>query len=188
MLKKLWRFLSSMRAGLTILAMIAAMAAMGSILWPGVFFRSPLFLLLFILLFAQMAFCGLGELRRLRLKPRSLALFLIHAGVFLILIGAAVNARYGLSAVLPLQEGEERDAAAALGLETAGPLWLRLDRFEITFYDDGSPSQYYAHVETRSAGERREAAVSVNHPLALENVKIYQQSFGYRLWAREPGD
>ncbi|MDR1070760.1 MAG: cytochrome c biogenesis protein ResB [Gracilibacteraceae bacterium] len=177
-----------MPVGLAILAMIAAMAAMGTFLWPGLFFRSPLFLLLFILLFAQMTFCGLSNLRRLRSPdPRSCALFLIHAGVLLILAGAGVNARFGLTATMPLQTGEEGDAAAALELSGGEPLWLRLDSFDITFYDNGSPSQYYARLTARAAGESRQAEISVNHPLSLGGVKIYQQSFGYLFWLREDG-
>jgi cytochrome c biogenesis protein len=187
MLERVWRFASSMPAGLSVLGMIAAMAAMGSFLWPGVFFRSPLFLLLFILLFAQMTFCGLNGLRRLRLRPRACALFLIHAGVMLILAGAAVNARFGLTAVLPLQPGEEQDAAAILGLYGEAPLLLRLDSFEISFYDDGSPSGYVSRLHTRTGQEKKPAEISVNHPLSLGGIKIYQQSFGY-LFRLRAGD
>ncbi|MDR0433666.1 MAG: cytochrome c biogenesis protein ResB [Gracilibacteraceae bacterium] len=178
-----------MRAGLAILAMIAAMAAMGTFLWPGLFFRSPLFFFLFILLFLQMTFCGLSNLRRWRsLRLRAFALFCLHAGVLLILAGGGVNAKFGLTATLPLQAGEEGDAAAALGLTGGEPLWLRLNSFETEFYADGSPLQYYTRLTARTAGSSRTAEISVNHPFAINGVKIYQQSFGYLFWVREDGD
>ncbi|MDR1604327.1 MAG: cytochrome c biogenesis protein ResB [Gracilibacteraceae bacterium] len=185
--ERFWRFASSMPAGLALLGMIAAMAALGSFFWPGVFFRSPLFWLLFILLFVQTTFCGLSNLRRRRRLPRAAALFLIHAGVLLVLIGAAVNATFGLTATLTLGPGEEQDAAAALGLPGAEPLWLRLESFEITFYEDGSPSQYLARLSTRAGEESAAATVSVNHPLSLGGIKIYQQSFGYLFGLRVDG-
>jgi cytochrome c biogenesis protein len=195
-MKKFWEMAASMRAGLVLLACISVMAASGTIVWQGVYYRSPLFQLLIALLFLNLIFCGSKQIGRVLtrraksakkalLSLRETALGLIHSGLVLILIGAVVHIYTGQSATLSVAEGDTVDIGTYLRL--AEPWQLTLTDFDITYYDDGSPSQYYSYVQVASGDERRTAEIFVNHPLKHGDVKIYQQSFGYLAEVQQRG-
>jgi len=60
------------------------------------------------------------------------------------------------------------------------PFLLKLDKFEIEFNPDGSPSQYYSYVSILEGNKETEKyRISVNHPLKYMGIKAYQQSFGH---------
>lgn len=188
-MKKIYLFASSMKTGMVLLGLVGAAAAIGSLLFPGAFFATTPFKLLLVLLFINMALCtirrGCAYLKRLSsgtgLKGFSLrewGIFLLHTGLLLVLTGGAIFAWSGQSAEISLKEGET--AQINRFIRTERPFSLRLNRFEISYYPDGSPSQYLSDVSIIEDGrEAKKYSISVNHPLSYGGVKAYQQSFGY---------
>ncbi|MBP1762329.1 MAG: resB, partial [Firmicutes bacterium] len=96
---RIYNFISSMNAGLILLALIGIISAIGSSLWPEVFFKTVLFRLLLLLFFVNMALCTFNSIRRFikqnkriiknkRQMLRSICLVMLHFGIVLIIIGA----------------------------------------------------------------------------------------------------
>lgn len=188
-LRKIYRFVSAMQTGLVLLALIGTVSALGSALRPDAFFNTPLFKLLFFLLFLNITSCTVNRLcqfKRRFLKGfqdrrgwlRQFGMLLLHAGAVLVIVGGAVYAFYGQQAVINLAEGETVDVSGLV--KGQRPFALRLNEFEIEFNQDGSPSQYFSQVAVLDdSAVVKEYSLSVNHPLRCGGVKVYQESFGY---------
>ncbi|MGB9791809.1 MAG: cytochrome c biogenesis protein ResB [Thermacetogeniaceae bacterium] len=188
-MKEIYRTASSMKAGMVLLGLVGAATAVGSWLAPEAFFMTIPFKLLLVLLFINMTLCTIrriaGYLKRFSsstntkvFRLREAGIFLLHAGVLLVLIGGAAFAYSGQSAEIILKEGETVHINRFIRAER--PFSLRLNRFEISYYPDGSPSQYLSDVSIiEGSSEIKRYSISVNHPLRYGGVKAYQQSFGY---------
>lgn len=188
---RFYNFISSMNAGLILLALIAIASAIGSSLWPEVFFKTLYFRLLLLLFLVNMALCTCKSLSRFiarknrfwhnkRQMFRSICLILLHSGIVLIIIGAGLNSYLGHSLQLSIQQGETVEINQIVPLNA--PIKLKLLDFKITFNDDGSPAQYYSTLQASYAGQNEHRqTISVNHPLTFAGVKFYQHSFGYLL-------
>ena len=191
--KKIIALVSSMRAGLFLLAAIGITSAIGSYFLPTTFYRSPTFQLLLLLLLINMAFCTAQQLIKAIKKAKSNAnkgktpsastfrrsgLILLHAGLVFILVGGTINSFGGISETVPIIEGEGVEITRVI--PEAKPFTLQMDEFIIEFNEDASPSQYISNVSIIENGEvTREYSISVNNPLEHNNIKIYQSSFGY---------
>jgi cytochrome c biogenesis protein len=180
-----------MSAGLILLALIGIASAIGSSLWPDVFFQTAAFRLLLLLLFINMALCTANRLnsflkqRGIITKNRYIWLrntghILLHLGIVLIIIGAVVYSYLGYTTQLSILEGHTVDIQNVIPTEK--PFKLKLTDFSIAFHDDGSPSQYYSDLEISEPGKTvRQQTISVNHPLSYAGIKAYQNSYGYLL-------
>lgn len=185
----IYRFLSSMKTGLILLAMIGIMSAIGTGLLPDNFYHSFWFKFLLLLLLLNMSTCTINQLARYltnRLKQngskrssfRPIGLLLLHAGVVLVLIGGTINSFNGQSESLKIVQGDEIDISTVI--RKANPFSIKLDEFKIEFNADGSPSQYYSNVSIAEGGSASKPySISVNNPLEYRGVKAYQSSFGY---------
>ena len=191
--KKIVAFISSMRAGLFLLAAIGITSAIGSYFLPNTFYRSPTFQLLLVLLLINMAFCTSQQLLKTVYRAtngrkagrpsgvsalRRYGLILLHAGIVFVLIGGAINSFNGHSEKVPIIEGEELEITRVI--PEAKPFVLRVNEFKIEFNEDASPSQYISNVSIIEDGKVvRDYSISVNNPLVHEGIKVYQSSFGY---------
>lgn len=187
--KQVYRSISSMKTGLILLGLVGLASAIGSAVMPVTFFRTLPFKLLLLLLFLNMASCTVNRLSgylkrgskcpgKKLLRVREFGILLLHAGVVLILTGGAIYTFLGQSTEVGLAEGEAIDISSII--RTENPFSLRLNKFEITYYADGSPSQFYSDVSIIDGSkELKSYRISVNHPLGYAEVKAYQQSFGY---------
>lgn len=187
-IKSAYRFLSSMKTGLTLLVLIGFISAIGSYFSP-VFFQSILFKSFLILLLFNMALCTINQISRFvksfskgkNNKPdpiRQIGILTLHAGIVLILIGGVINSLYGEKTQIIIPEGEK--VSISDFVHNVEPFSIKLNEFRIEFNEDGSPSQYYSEVsltENGKAAERKN--ISVNYPLECNDVKAYQQSYGY---------
>lgn len=172
--KALYSFLSSMNLGLVLLALIALIAAMGSIMLPDSFYNTGLFELLLVLLLVNLALCSIGRI----LQLRKIGALLLHAGIVLVLAGGIIHAHWGRDAEICIIEGQTIDISSMM--PTKEPLKLQLDQFRMEFNPDGSPSQYESLVSAVTTDNRvSQYSIRVNHPLHLAGIKAYQQSFGY---------
>lgn len=187
--RKVYRFISSMKTGLVLLGLIGLASAVGSGLMPDTFFRTLPFKLLLLLLFLNMASCTINRLsgylkknskgsRKNRSRLREFGILLLHTGIVLVLIGGTIYAYFGQSGEISLAEGDTVDMSSII--RTENPFLLRLNKFEIVYYPDGSPSQYYSYVSILDGSkETKRCRISVNHPLQHAGIKAYQQNFGY---------
>lgn len=185
--KQIYQKVSSMKTGLILLLFIGADTALGSIAFPGGFFKTKVFQLLLILLLINMILCTFNRLNRLKSllnngknkrMVRQMGIFLLHAGIVLILIGGTVNSFYGQKLEISIQRGETADLASQMHLDQ--PVSIRLDAFKIAVNKDGSPSQYYSYVTVRGENQKGiKRVISVNHPLVFQQIKAYQERFEY---------
>lgn len=60
------------------------------------------------------------------------------------------------------------------------PFDVTLKNFEVGYYSTGQPKHFLSHVivKDKHTGKVKEGVVSVNHPLIIDNIAIYQASFG----------
>lgn len=60
------------------------------------------------------------------------------------------------------------------------PFELSLKAFEVAYYSTGQPKKFISHiiVKDKQTGKITEGMVAVNHPLIIDNLAIYQASFG----------
>jgi len=190
--RRIYKFISSMKTGLIVLVLIGVASAIGSALLPRTFYQTPVFKLLLFLLLLNMFLCTSNRIRltvRLLLAAptskawyRNLGILLLHLGIVLILIGGLMYSVYGQNERIHLSAGEHVDMQRVLDIEH--PFTLQLDQFRIEFNEDGSPSQYVSEVTILEEGQEvNQVAISVNHPLNYMGVKAYQYSFGYMITA-----
>ncbi|HNX92924.1 MAG TPA: cytochrome c biogenesis protein ResB [Syntrophomonas sp.] len=191
---RIYNFISSMNAGLILLALIGIVSAIGSSLWPDIFFKTVYFRLLLLLFFVNMALCTCNSISRFikqnrniiknkRQMLRSICLVMLHLGIVLIIIGAGLNSWLGHSVQLSILQGDTVNINKVIPAKT--PFDVKLLDFKITFNDDGSPAQYYSALQVSSPGQKDyHQTISVNHPLTYAGVKFYQNSFGYLLDAQ----
>lgn len=196
-MNKIYYFISSMKTGLALLVLIGLASALGSSIMPGTFYQSFPFKLLLLLLFLNMAFCTINRFSRYFKKTprgtrknlfrlRDLGILLLHAGVVLVIVGGAIYSFFGQSTVVRLVEGETVNVSDIM--HTENPFSLKLNKFKIAYYPDGSPSQYFSDVSIINNGRVvMSCRISVNHPLQYAGIKAYQQSFGYLIKAQGTG-
>lgn len=188
--KKFNRFVSSMKVGLILLGLIGLVAAIGTAISPQTFYHTPPFKLLLVLLSINMGFCTCEQIykfvqvlrktktpNRNRFWSKQFSLLILHFGIVLILIGGIVNAYSGQSAPVKVLEGET--IAITDVINTKEAFALKVNKFTIDFYADGSPSQYISDITIIDQDKSEEFLVSVNHPLNYRGIKAYQQSYGY---------
>ncbi len=188
-LKSLYNFVSSMKVGLILLALVGIASAIGASLLPNHFFHTTPFLVLLLLLFINMGFCTFNQLSKFgrslkpgkllkRLWSRQFSLLILHMGIVLILIGATINIYQGQSAQVRLVTGD----AVHIGdiISSSEDFLIRVNKFHIDYYEDGSPSQYYSDIDIVKYGKPVENhLVSVNNPLNYHGIKAYQHSYGH---------
>ncbi|WP_347490243.1 cytochrome c biogenesis protein ResB [Desulfoscipio sp. XC116] len=191
-MRRIYKFISSMQTGLSLLFMIGVASAAGASLLPGTFFKAPLFRLLLLLLLLNMIFCTVNRLQstyRILLKRpsrvwlRQTGTLLLHLGIILVLLGGAMYAVRGQDSRIQLFAGDRLDISQVLDIKH--PFTVRLNKFRIDFNKDGSPSQYISEVSVLEHGRKiKDVPISVNNPLHHAGVKVYQGSFGYSIKAK----
>lgn len=188
---RFYNFISSMNAGLILLGLIGIASAIGSSLWPEMFFKTVYFRLLLLLFFVNMALCTFNSIKKLvagkkrilhnkRQMLRSICLIMLHSGIVLIIVGASLNSWWGHSVQLSILQGDTVEINRIIPVNT--PFQVKLLDFSIPFNEDGSPAQYYSTLQVASSGQNElQQTISVNHPLTFAGVKFYQNSYGYLL-------
>lgn len=177
---------ASIKTGLILLAFLGIFSAIGSSLLPDMFYRLLLFKILIVLLFINLGLCTISRLikmkKRLSAKSnlmgqiRQWGILILHAGIMLLLVGGMINASSGSDRTVSIAKGERAVIADDKNLS------LLVKDFAIELYDEGVPSQYYSRVVMyRDKTPQLESVISVNNPLEYEGVKVYQQSYGYRV-------
>jgi cytochrome c biogenesis protein len=109
-----------------------------------------------------------------------LGVYVVHLSVIIIMIGAIVGNIWGFSGRLNLNEGQTADHIDLDGGQTRElGFALRLDKFKVSFYKDGMPSEFRSDVTFLDQGKPAlEAILRVNDPAEFKGVDFYQATYG----------
>ena len=141
-------------------------------------YRTKGFLLLGLILFAQLAVCTGKRIALLRsgVKIWLIGSVLMHVGLLVFLVSTGISLWWGHSVMVEVPEGK------TLSLTQQGvPFDLRLERFSIDYYPDSQAVRQYRSevVLTRAGQELRRGSLEVNEPLSYAGAKIFQMSYGW---------
>ncbi len=141
-------------------------------------YRTKGFLLLGLLLFAQLAVCTGKRISLLRggVKTWLIGSVLMHVGLLVFLVSTGISLWWGHNMMVEIPEGK------TMSLTQQGvPFDIRLDRFTIDYYPDSHAVRQYRSdvVLTRAGQELRRGSLEVNEPLSHEGAKIFQMSYGW---------
>lgn len=185
MIKRLYRWASSMKVGLALLLAIGAVSAAGTVFLPEDFYQTIYFRALLVLLLLNMTLCTVTQLAQIlrartvrKLTLRKVTLFILHLGVVLILTGGIVQSLYGEKTLIAVPQGQAAKVALSNGFSSTYNLYL--DDFSIEYYPDGSASQYHCNVRiAEGQGQIRSEEIQINHPLKYGGTKLYLLRYGY---------
>jgi hypothetical protein len=196
LMKDIHSFFKSMKTAIVLLVVIAALAALSTLVPQGrdaayysqryapplsqlilslgfnSFFRTPLFLIPVALFFINLTVCALHRIvKRLRSgAPKRFGPDLIHLGILLLIVGGIISLISRRETYFTLSAGE------FAGLPDGHQLFLT--SFTYATYADGRPKDYVSSVEIRKGDMPVGSAdIRVNKPLKIEDLKIYQDSF-----------
>jgi cytochrome c biogenesis protein len=123
-------------------------------------------------LFAQKApYCRLG-------------VYVVHASVIIIFIGAMTGSLFGYKAFLNIVEGT--DTSTVFNSRNGRPLdlgfALRCEKFSVSYYDTGAPKEYKSILTVMEKGKPvpgfTNVPVIVNSPLNYKGIAFYQADYG----------
>ncbi len=128
--------------------------------------------------------CTLGDrkvafvLQRGRFRP--LGPYIIHLSLLLILVGGLVGKFRGVEGRLLVFEGETaRSFLLADNREHPLDFELRLDDFQVKYYEQGIPAEFRSDLTIfRNGKEVRKAVCRVNEPVTFGGLTFYQSSYG----------
>lgn len=116
---------------------------------------------------------GLTLLRELRMRRRA-DFLLLHGGLFIVLWAGLFGAPDLTEARMLVRTGAEENLAYTAGGRTVPlPFAVRLDRFTVERYDDGTPRRFRSEVRFG----QRAAAIEVNAPVRHGGYTFYQDSY-----------
>ena len=113
-----------------------------------------------------------------------LGVFVVHASILIILIGAIIGSILGFKGSASIVEGQSIGMIQTFG--TAAPIDLgfkvRCDAFNIEFYPNGMPKEYRSDLTILEHNrEILHKSITVNHPLTYKGITFYQSSYeGYK--------
>lgn len=111
-----------------------------------------------------------------------LGAYIVHLSILLFLCGGVLSLVTGFRGYIVLREGESTKTAI-ISEEYTIPLGfeIKLDSFDVAYYEDfpGRPKSYTSSVTvTHPDAGTFKKDIRVNNPLMLNNLTVYQSSFG----------
>jgi cytochrome c biogenesis protein len=113
---------------------------------------------------------------------RPLGPYLVHLAILLILAGGLIGKFWGIEGTLPLGQGESAQTFEAGHKERPLNFQVRLDKFQVEFYQaGGAPKEFRSDLTFLKGGrEVRRAVCRVNEPVSFGGLTFYQASYGTR--------
>ena len=198
--RAVWRFLKSTRVAVVLILVIVALSLASTFVPQGrpaawyeahlprafaafiravgldAFFRSAIFLVPVALFTVNLGACTVDRIvsRARRSAAHRYGPDLVHLGLLVLVAAGLVTGLTRQETALELAQGEE----ASLG----GRAVLRVDSLRYIAYDDGRPRDWITTVDV--TGSRADPVssfpISVNHPLRLPGLTVYQSSWDTR--------
>jgi len=111
-----------------------------------------------------------------------LGAFIVHLSLLVLLLGGIISLATGQRGYVSLQKGDSA-SKAFVDEEKTFPLGfeVKLDSFNVAYYDNfhDRPKSFTSSVTvTHPDGRTIKKDIRVNHPLMLNNLTIYQSSYG----------
>ncbi len=110
-----------------------------------------------------------------------LGVYVVHASIILLLVGALIGAMFGFKASLRLDEGQSADTVfdSNTRLPIKLPFAIQCNEFEVRFYDTGAPEEFRSNLTIIEKGQESFTKdIRVNHPLRYLGVNVFQSSYG----------
>ncbi len=133
---------------------------------------------------------GLAQVAAERGRWREGGSLLFHASFYLLLVGIVVAQGFGFVGQVNVAEGQAftdtrisydvADPGRFFDLEDHAGFAVRLDAFDLAFFEDGTPERFVSEVTVLEDGEevRVGEAVAVNERLEHAGMNLYQMRFG----------
>ena len=107
----------------------------------------------------------------------------IHASVFLVLIGGLIGNMAGFKAYLALRPGDEASHAESRKPGQSAVVFgftVKCTDFQVSFYPSGQPKEYASDVEILDTDHNvlKKGRIRVNEPLSYKGIYFYQSSYG----------
>lgn len=109
-----------------------------------------------------------------------LGVYLLHAGIVVVFIGAIIGSLFGFKGFVWINEGE---SVSTVSSNSGTPLDLgfsvRCDAFSVSFYDTGAPKEFKSILTVIENGRTviDKRPVIVNDPLSYKGLTFYQSSY-----------
>lgn len=107
--------------------------------------------------------------------------YVIHAGVLVIVLGAVLGSILGFDGDVNIPEGGSADHIELRGGKGVMRLGfdVKCEDFDVEFYDSGMPKLYRSDLSFLKGGEiLARGVLMVNQPLEFEGIRFYQSSYG----------
>jgi cytochrome c biogenesis protein len=110
-----------------------------------------------------------------------LGVYVVHLSVVFLLAGGLIGSFWGFDGAVNIPEGE---TAQTIRLNNSGksiPLdfEIRCDKFSVSFYDSGAPSEYRSTLTILEKGTPvLTRDIIVNDPLRYKGINLFQSSYG----------
>jgi len=110
-----------------------------------------------------------------------LGVYVVHLSVIFLLAGGLIGSFWGFDGAVNIPEGE---TVKAIRLNNSGKLFpldfeIRCDKFSVSFYDSGVPSEYRSILTILEKGKPvLTRDVLVNDPLRYKGINLFQSSYG----------
>ncbi|MEW5734336.1 MAG: cytochrome c biogenesis protein ResB [Thermodesulfobacteriota bacterium] len=110
-----------------------------------------------------------------------LGVYIVHASVVLLALGAMMGSFFGFDGYMKIAEGETASQCfeRSTGKPLALPFSVSCEKFSVSFNDNGSPKEYRSSLALSSGGRTLvKKDVLVNHPLRYRGISLFQSSYG----------
>ncbi len=110
-----------------------------------------------------------------------IGVYVVHASLLLLMIGALIGAVFGYRGSMNLNEGESSNKVRLMDRKTLVELDfdIQCNEFEVKFYDTGAPEEFRSNLTLLDKDrELLTADIRVNHPLRYKGINIFQSSYG----------
>jgi cytochrome c biogenesis protein len=110
-----------------------------------------------------------------------LGVYVVHASIILLVVGALIGAVFGFKANLRLDEGAVADTlfTTKSRIPIQLPFSIQCNEFEVRFYDTGAPDEFRSNLTIIENGKNSFTRdIRVNQPLRYKGINIFQSSYG----------
>lgn len=112
-----------------------------------------------------------------------LGVYVVHASILVIFVGAIIGSLFGFKGFVNIVEGT---GVSSIQGQNGNPIPLGFelfcDNFNVTLYNTGAPKEFRSHLTVRENGKPvpgyEKVKVIVNDPLTYKGITFYQSSYG----------
>jgi len=110
-----------------------------------------------------------------------IGVYIVHFSIVLLLMGSLVVSIFGFEGYANIPEGGSIDSIQSKDENRILPLdfTIRCDKFNVSFYDSGSPKEYRSTLSVLESGRISfKKDIIVNDPLRFKGINVFQSSYG----------